>query len=207
MIKLNYKIVKKERNIINSTLIIVPRGPVFIQWENTIKEKTNLKVLAITNYGFIKQTLPKFNGENKDEIFNFFENYDILLIKNTTYDVLCKNYYKFDLINSWKRLMIDEAHEIITKIPSHINYHFLWLISGTYIDLLHLYFKKCPNKKLKFQYTDTTCVSNKYGSCHVAYNGYKMKKCSKISFISETYGIPINVNINKYYSKYKNDTE
>ena len=129
-------LIKKERNIINSTLIIVPRGPVFIQWENTIKEKTNLKVLAITNYGFIKQTLPKFNGENKDEIFNFFENYDIVLIKNTTYDVLCKNYYKFDLINSWKRLMIDEAHEIITKIPSHINYHFLWLISGTYIDLL-----------------------------------------------------------------------
>ena len=32
--------------------------------------------------------------------------------------------------------MIDEAHEIITKIPSHINYHYLWLISATYTDIL-----------------------------------------------------------------------
>ena len=56
--------------------------------------------------------------------------------------------------------------------------------------------KKSLNRKLKHQYTDITCVSNKYGSKHVAYNGYKKKKCSKISFISEAYGIPINVNIN-----------
>ena len=102
----------------------------------SIKTKTNLRVLAITNFNFIKQTLPKFNGENKDEIFDFFENYDVVLIKNTTYDVLCDSYYRFELINSWKRVMIDEAHEIITKIPSHINYHYLWLISATYTDIL-----------------------------------------------------------------------
>lgn len=135
-ISMENKLIKKERNIINSTLVIVPRGPVFIQWEETIKTKTNLRVLAITNYNFIKQTLPKFTGDNKDEIYDFFENYDIVLIKNTTYDVLCNNYYRFELINSWKRVMVDEAHEIITKIPSHINYHYLWLITGTYIDLL-----------------------------------------------------------------------
>ena len=135
-ISMNNNLIKRERNIINSTLVIVPRGPVFVQWEETIKTKTNLRVLAITNFNFIKQTLPKFNGENKDEIFDFFENYDVVLIKNTTYDVLCDSYYRFELINSWKRVMIDEAHEIITKIPSHINYHYLWLISGTYIDLL-----------------------------------------------------------------------
>ena len=63
-------------------------------------------------------------------------------------------------------------------------------------------FKKQLNKKLKYQYADTTCISNKYGSKHVAYNGYKKKKCSKISFISEAYGIPINANIN---NKKKND--
>jgi hypothetical protein len=54
--------------------------------------------------------------------------------------------------------------------------------------------KKSPNRKLKYQYTDTICVSNKYGSKYVA---YKKKKCSKISFISEAYGIPININNGK----------
>ena len=83
-----------------------------------------------------------------------------------------------------------------TVYSSYKRLLYFGILKNTYIDLLHLYLKKQPNKKLKYQYTDTTCVSNKYGSCHVAYNGYKMKKCSKISFISETYGIPINVNIN-----------
>ena len=69
------------------------------------------------------------------------------------------------------------------------------ILKNTYIDLLKLYFKKSPNKKLKYQYTDTTCISNKYGSELVKYNGYKKKKCTKISFISNSYGIPINVNI------------
>jgi len=69
------------------------------------------------------------------------------------------------------------------------------ILRNTYIDLLHLYLKKQPNRKLKYQYTDTTCISNKYGSKHVAYNGYKKKKCSKISFVSEAQGIPINASI------------
>jgi len=69
------------------------------------------------------------------------------------------------------------------------------ILKSTYIDLLRLYLKKSPNKKLKFQYTDTTCISNKYGSELVKYNGYKKKKCTKISFISDSKGIPINANI------------
>ncbi len=60
---------------------------------------------------------------------------------------------------------------------------------------MNVYLKKKPNKKLKYQYTDTTCVSNKYGIKHVAYNGYKKKKCTKISFITDSYGIPINVSV------------
>jgi hypothetical protein len=69
------------------------------------------------------------------------------------------------------------------------------ILRNTYIDLLHLYFKKQPNQKLKYQYTDTTCVSNKYGSEFVEYNGYKKKKCTKLSFITDSKGIPINVSI------------
>lgn len=134
-ISIKNNLIKKERDVINSTLVIVPRGPVFVQWEETIKTKTSLKLLSINNLTFIKQKLPLYTGNNKDEIFDFFEDYDIILIKNTTLITLIKSYYNFEIINSWKRVMVDEAHEIISKIPSHINYHYLWLISGTYIDL------------------------------------------------------------------------
>ena len=69
------------------------------------------------------------------------------------------------------------------------------IIKSTYIDLLRLYLKKSPNKKLKIQYTDTTCIPNKYGSDLLKYNGYKKKKCTKISFITDSYSIPINTSI------------
>ena len=71
------------------------------------------------------------------------------------------------------------------------------ILKLTYIDLLHFYLKKRPNKKLKIQYTDTTCISNKFGSKFVKYNGHKRKKCTKISFITDSYGIPINVSVRK----------
>ena len=90
---------------------------------------------------------------------------------------------------------------LITDIPYTTVYssykrllHFD-ILKNTYIELLKLYLKKSPNKKLKIQYTDTTCISNKYGSTLVKYNGYKRKKCTKISFITDSYGIPINVSI------------
>jgi len=38
-------------------------------------------------------------------------------------------------MKSWKRIMIDEAHDIINKIPTYMNYYYLWLITGTYNDL------------------------------------------------------------------------
>jgi superfamily II DNA or RNA helicase len=130
-------LIKKENNIINSTLIIVPRGPVYIQWERTIKEQTKLRLLSITNLNFIKSNLPKYNGNNREEIFNYFNNYDIVLIKNTTLKTLYDEYYKDDnILKNWKRIMVDEAHDIIYKLPNNMNYYYLWLISGTYIDIL-----------------------------------------------------------------------
>jgi rubrerythrin len=129
-------LIRKDPNIINTTLVIVPRGPVYIQWMKMVKESTNLKVLAIENFSFIKANLPKFNGNNKREIFDFFENYDLVLIKNTTFKVLYNNYYQYLCIDDWKRVMIDEAHDIIHQIPQTLNYHYLWLISGTYTDIL-----------------------------------------------------------------------
>ena len=56
-----FKLSSKNKNIaslkkiINSTLIIVPRGPVYVKWERTLKESTNLKYLAVENLNFINK--------------------------------------------------------------------------------------------------------------------------------------------------------
>ena len=133
------KLIQKNPNILNTTLVIVPRGPVYVQWEETIKKNTNLKVLSITNLNFIKNNIPKFTGDNYLEISNYFSKYDLVLIKNTTFVVLCNYYNNISLIKTWKRIMIDEAHDILSKLPQNLNYYYLWFISGTYIDLLKGY--------------------------------------------------------------------
>jgi superfamily II DNA or RNA helicase len=121
-------------NIIKSTLIIVPRGPVYAQWENMIRKNTSLRILAINNLVFIKTQLPKYNGNNMNEIINFYNSYDIVLIKNTTLSLFFNYYYhdNINIISNWKRVIIDEAHDIINNLRININYHYLWLISATY---------------------------------------------------------------------------
>jgi hypothetical protein len=82
-----------------------------------------------------------------------------------------------------------------TVYSSYKRLIFFGILKSTYIDLLKIYLKLGANKKLKYQYTDTTIVSNKYGSSLVKYNGYKKKKGTKISLVTDSYGIPINVHV------------
>lgn len=137
--------------VINSTLVIVPRGPVYVQWQKCLEENTSLKFLAIENLNYIKKHLPEYKNDNADEIINFFNQFDVVLIKNTTLEVLFAYYWnrndqiaastsssvdKLSFIKRWKRVMIDEAHDISNKIPL-LYYNFIWLISGTYENILH----------------------------------------------------------------------
>jgi superfamily II DNA or RNA helicase len=141
--------------IFNTTLVIVPRGPVYTQWENMIKQYTTLNVLAIDNLTFIKKNLPKYNGNNRNEIIEYFNNFDLVLIKNTTLKLLFGHYYSdfnYNIINNWKRVIIDEAHDIINNIKVPINYNYLWMISGTYEALL----KQVYNSNNSLIYTNTT---------------------------------------------------
>jgi hypothetical protein len=135
---------------INTTLVIVPRGPVYTQWVTTLKEQTKLKYLAIDNVAFIhKHLLKKTEKTTFNDIKSYFESFDLVLIKNTTLNNLINEYLNFDnniddenssqdsrcsskcLIKRWARIMIDESHEIINSINT-LSYKFLWLISGTY---------------------------------------------------------------------------
>lgn len=120
-------------NLINTTLVIVPRGPVYVQWKNTIKTNTSLSVLAIENLLFIKKYLPKTLVELK----HYLEKYDLVLIKNTTLSTMVDYYHNLEPdtdIYGFSRIMVDEAHTIIIKIPD-FSYKFLWLITSSYKDL------------------------------------------------------------------------
>jgi superfamily II DNA or RNA helicase len=144
------KKIKNNDTMNHTTLVIVPRGPVYVQWEKTLKEDTNLKYIAINNLNFIKKNLPNEDDilKNSDILNNYFDNYDVVLIKNTTLDVLIKyyndiyntnnniNYNSIKKIYRWKRIMIDEAHDLIRFVPL-LHYYQLWLISGTYEDMIN----------------------------------------------------------------------
>ncbi len=177
---------KKTPNVydmINSTLIIVPRGPVYVQWEKTLKENTKLKYLAIDSLTFIKKTLPEYNLSNENEIISFFNQYDVVLIKNTTLNNLLEYYnnnQKDKFNNKWKRIIIDECHDIINKIEI-FNYLFIWLISGTYMNICDRYY--------------CTSYSQYYNIKEILkeeYIDFLLVKCNK-NFVKESFNIPLLV--------------
>jgi len=163
------------QKIIKATLVIVPRGPVYLQWENMIKTNTSLKVLTIDNYVYIKTYLPKYDGTNEDEIINFFNNYDLILIKNTTLRILFNCYN--NIIENWFRIIIDEAHDIINKLKVYVNYHYLWMISATY-DKLFETIKRSSNHTLII--SREIFNNNDYNNLMIVKNNLKFIKKSFI---------------------------
>lgn len=119
--------------LIKTTLVIVPRGPVYVHWKQTINNNTLLKCISIDNLLHIKKMLPPKISDLKI----LLESYDVVLIKNTTFLVLMEYYKETDpyaTIIGFNRIMIDEAHTIILKIPE-MYYKFLWLITSSYKEL------------------------------------------------------------------------
>lgn len=117
----------------NTTLVIVPRGPVFVQWQRMIEDFTDMKVLAIDGLPAIRRRCPP-QGSTNAQLKPFFEQFDIVLIKNTAIKTLMDYYYvpyTNNPIVAFNRIMIDEAHDIIKSVPL-FDYKFLWLITATY---------------------------------------------------------------------------
>jgi len=191
VIKKNKNIIY-DNNIINSTLIIVPRGPVYIQWKKALEAHTTFKYLAIENLNFIKKHLP--NTTDHNDIINFFNQYDVVLIKNTTLDTLISWYdsvycpdqnivYKMPIIKRWKRIMIDEAHDI-SQSTSLFYYQFLWLISGTYENIT--YTTRCHR----------SMIYNMKDAFNHETHDLIVVKCAK-EFVKKSFRVPAP--IEKYY--------
>jgi len=76
---------------INTTLVSVPRGPVYVQWLNAIRDQTDLSVFAIDSLTTIKRYMPGSNATFR-EVKEFLEAYDIILVKNTALKTLIYYY-------------------------------------------------------------------------------------------------------------------
>ncbi len=184
----------QSSNIIKSTLIIVPRGPVYNQWLKSLKEQTRLNYLAIDNMNFIKKHLPEYKDNQYQDIINFFNQYDVVLVKNTTFDVLISHYpnvgfdnnsnIKISFMKRWKRIIIDEAHDIANRIPL-MYYEYLWLISGTYQNLI--YYNRPSHNSIIYPIKDAI-------NCNTL--NLILVKCTK-DFVRKSFKIPPP--IEKYY--------
>lgn len=125
-----------DNNYIHTTLVVVPRGPVFVQWEQAIRTQTNLSVLALDSLPTIRKLMPSPHTSTREDIKRYLETFDVVLVKNTSFTTLMDFYSNMSYaLGSWDRVMIDEAHDIVGKTPL-VKFHFLWLISATYPMLL-----------------------------------------------------------------------
>jgi transposase len=115
-------------------------------------------------------------------------------------DILSEIIYVSRTGISWRMIKSDIHWNTIYKIFVKLKSYNIFKL--TYIDLLKKYTKKNKNK-LKYVYTDTSIISNKYGIDKVKRNKYcKNKKVSKLSIVTLSNGIPFNV---KLYNGNRND--
>ena len=160
---------------INTTLVIVPRGPVYTQWVRSIQNDTKLSVLLLDDIRIIKK-IEKPNDNNIERIKKYFERFDLVLIKNTTLRKFM-NYMEHNsfFIKYWARVIVDEAHDILMSI-GNISFLYKWLISATYTNLLNI--RYCVNANV---YLIRELIKNELN--HILIK-------SKDSFIKKSFDLP-----------------
>jgi len=145
-------------NYMNTTLVVVPFGAVFKQWEKTITEHTSLKYLPISkkrDYNIFtniikNDKLPSWDDVSNREITRKkikerLDEYDIILVSSTFIKDFLSQLLIFvgiKMCTEWKRIIIDEADSI--NIPGFYvpKSKFSWFITASYSNLP---FAKCKN--------------------------------------------------------------
>jgi hypothetical protein len=140
-----YNVEDIRSKYINTTLVIVPRGPVYTQWIKSIQNDTKLSVLLLDDIRIIKK-IEKPNGDNISRIKKYFEKFDLVLIKNTTIrKFMTYMDHESFFIKYWARIIVDEAHDILMSI-GNISFLYKWLISATYTNIANI--RYCVNANM-----------------------------------------------------------
>ena len=104
---------------IQTTLIVVPRGPIFTQWAQTIKDDTTLNACILQGM---------LASSNEPATLSSLATFDCVL----THPGILK---RLNIPQGFERIIVDEAHEVLNAVPA-LKYRFLWLISSSYSQLI-----------------------------------------------------------------------
>jgi hypothetical protein len=111
--------------MIPTTLIVVPRGPIFTQWAKTIKEDTTLNACILQGVSCVE----RLTGSATAALAAF----DCVLTHPGIIKHLC-NQATYPL-PGFDRIIVDEAHIELGAVPA-LKYRFLWLMSSSYGQLI-----------------------------------------------------------------------
>jgi hypothetical protein len=108
---------------LTTSLIIVPHA-IVSQWEEYVKNDTNLNIL------FIK----KQKDAQDEALFAKLEEYDAVCVTSTMYRMFEVSHPTETVL--WNRVFIDEADSIAVTIPyeHHLNARFYWLITASWMN-------------------------------------------------------------------------
>ena len=118
---------------ITATLIVAPHGPVFQQWLTAITTSTTLTCFAVGKTADLKH-VPTALQPAKE----FLSGFDIVLVSGTYYPALRQHTLQPGL-KYWKRVVIDEAHSIVTgrRRMVEVTSRFAWFVTGTPANLMY----------------------------------------------------------------------
>ena len=120
----------RRDDYVTSTLVVVPHGPVFKQWQDQIEAHTNLKCLFIGNATGLRPIPTTW-----DSARDYFSTFDLVLVSGTFYSNMLARVVGIDY-QRWSRVVIDEAHSINTKKKmAELSTKFVWFVTATPQDL------------------------------------------------------------------------
>ena len=115
---------------VDTTLVLVPHGPVFKQWLDTIQENTDMKLLALRKACDLKD-IPA----DPHAAAQYLASFDVVLVTGTEYPKLRDRFsaHLVDVLERWKRVVVDEADSIATgqRRMTGITSRFAWFITAS----------------------------------------------------------------------------
>ena len=111
---------------LDTTLIIVPHGPVFAQWAAAIRDQTSMKCLQVAT----SDALAVIARQHLDTR-GFIASHKVVLVSSQMIMRL-RDMYSYETLRYWKRVIIDEAHSISFKRRmTDLHAKFVWFVTAT----------------------------------------------------------------------------
>jgi hypothetical protein len=109
---------------VDTTLVVVPNSAAFQTWRNAIATHTTLRAMLV-------ERASQCTEWPMDELPAFLGQYDLVLVTERVLNQMPEHYQRQRIETSlaFARLVVDEAHRCMARVPAELGFRFLWLIS------------------------------------------------------------------------------